>query len=124
MSPGQGETTQGNKNSVVNRPSSSLPGNQRPFWRSWFHPCLSVAHLLPVWFQPSPVGDEILKQTRLAFGSGVLPFPEFILGASGLAGDLVGTMPSTYDVLGQLRASDSNSKTKFLGPARRDPEKF
>lgn len=34
----------------------------------------------------------------------------------GLAGDVVGTMPSTYDdVLGQFRASGSNSKTSFLG---------
>lgn len=54
---------------------------------------------------------------------GVSPFPsaqEFILGVLGLAGDLAGTMPSTYDVLGQLRASDSNSKTKFLGPVGKD----
>lgn len=54
---------------------------------------------------------------------GVPPFPgaqEFILGALGRAGDLVAIMPSTYDVLGQLRASDSNSKTKFPGPAGKD----
>lgn len=90
---------------------TAVPGNQRTFRRSWSHPALSVAHLLLAWFQPSPVRAKVL-QTDWLLDLGSLPFREFILGASGLVGDLVGTMPSTYDVLGQLRASESNSKPK------------
>lgn len=108
--------------SVANCPSSSLPGNH--FRSPGFTHVSGLPTCFRPGFRPHLLGLRPYKQTGFSIWGPSLSGCSGVYSL-GLAGDVVGTMPSTYDdVLGQFRASGSNSRqVSWACEERRLPRK-